>query len=204
MAKEYGYIFDFDGVLVNTMGAHFECYRQALAEVNVPIIEEQFYRQAGMTGREQIEYFADRAAVSIDVNAVYARKRELWEAHPPQVTSIECNLQLVCLMRRAGVPVAVATGSSPPTILPIMAQLGIEVDAIATAHDVERGKPFSDLFLCAAEKLGIPPEHCIVVEDSDVGIEAALNAGMKAFRFCDNQAKVDSFEDPVDQEETQR
>jgi HAD superfamily hydrolase (TIGR01509 family) len=80
-------------------------------------------------------------------------------------------------------PVAVATGSSPPTILPIMRHLGIEVDAIVTAHDVERGKPFPDLFLSAAEKLGLPAERCVVVEDSDVGIEAARAAGMQAMRF---------------------
>ena len=46
----------------------------------------------------------------------------------------------------------------------------------------------SDLFLYAAEKLGIAPENCIVVEDSDVGIEAARNAGMKALRFFDNKS----------------
>ncbi|NLF02296.1 MAG: HAD family phosphatase [Anaerolineales bacterium] len=182
---KYGYIFDFDGVLVNTMGAHFECYQQALAEVNVPIDRALFYSQAGMTGLEQIQSFADRAGVQVDAKAVYARKREIWENHPPHVTPIRCNLQLMRALRDRGVRVAVATGSSPPTILPIMRQLGIEVDAIVTAHDVKRGKPFPDLFLCAAERLGLPPQHCIVVEDSDVGIEAAQAAGMRAMRFYD-------------------
>jgi HAD superfamily hydrolase (TIGR01509 family) len=51
---------------------------------------------------------------------------------------------------------------------------------------VKRGKPHPDLFLCAAEKLGVPPSHCIVIEDSDAGIDAARAAGMKAMRFYDN------------------
>jgi HAD superfamily hydrolase (TIGR01549 family) len=185
----YGYIFDFDGVLVNTMDAHFACYKQALAEMAVPIDREQFYSQAGMTGREQIQYFADRAGVIVDVEAVYARKREIWETNPPDVTPIGCNLDLLRMLRAAGTPVAVATGSSPPTILPIMWRLGIEVDAIVTAHDVERGKPFPDLFLSAAEKLGVPAERCVVVEDSDVGIEAARAAGMQAMRFYEMLAR---------------
>jgi HAD superfamily hydrolase (TIGR01509 family) len=67
-----------------------------------------------------------------------------------------------------------------------MQKLGIEVDAIASSEDVKRGKPNPDLFLFAAERLGIDPGNCVVVEDSDVGIEAAKAAGMKAFRFFDN------------------
>ena len=177
------YIFDFDGVLVNTMGAHFECYKQALAEAGVPIDRAQFYRQAGMTGIEQIRYFIDKAGLATDAKQVYARKRVIWQSHPPKTDGIACNLELLKLLRANRVRVAIATGSSIATIRPIMAEHGIEVDAVATADDVEHGKPFPDLFLCAAQKLGVPPTACIVIEDSDVGIEAALAAGMKALRF---------------------
>ena len=57
---EIGYIFDFDGVLVNTMPLHFTAYSQALDEAGVPIDREQFYRQAGMTGRDMhcFRYFS--------------------------------------------------------------------------------------------------------------------------------------------------
>jgi HAD superfamily hydrolase (TIGR01509 family) len=168
------------------MDAHFACYGQALAEFGIPIDRDTFYSHAGMTGHEQIQYFAEQAGVAVDVEAVYARKRELWETTPPSVSVIESNMQLVRALREAGLPVAVATGSTPATILPIMRMLGIEVDAIATAQDVARGKPFPDLFLCAASKLGVAPENCVVVEDSDVGIEAARAAGMQAMRFFDN------------------
>jgi HAD superfamily hydrolase (TIGR01509 family) len=183
---EYGYIFDFDGVLVNTMELHYEAYSQACIEVDVPVDKEKFFSQAGMTGREQIKYFADRAGVDVDVEAVYRRKNELASDWTDRATSIECNLILVKMLRKKGTKVAVATGSSRPSILPVMNKFGIEVDAIATSEDVERGKPNPDLFLCAAQKLGVPPDRCIVVEDSDVGIEAAKNAGMKAMRFYNN------------------
>jgi HAD superfamily hydrolase (TIGR01509 family) len=84
------------------------------------------------------------------------------------------------------VPVAIASGSSRQSILPVLKQYEIEVDAVVGAEDVARGKPYPDLFLCAAQRLGQPPANCIVVEDSDVGIEAARAAKMKAMRFYDN------------------
>ncbi len=77
----FAYIFDVDGVLLRTMKAHFACYKQALAESNVPIDKTQFYTQAGMTGQEQIKYFAEKAGVKVDAEKIYVRKRELFQEH---------------------------------------------------------------------------------------------------------------------------
>ena len=183
---KYGYIFDFDGVLVNTMNAHFECYRQALAEFNVPIEREKFYYQAGMTGIEQMDYFVKASNASVDARDIYARKREIWKTHAFGVESIPCNLQLLKCLKECGYPVAIASGSSRPSILPIMEEFDIVVDALVTCEEVERGKPHPDLFLCASESLNVKPEYCIVIEDSDVGIQAAQAAGMKVMRFYNN------------------
>ncbi len=182
------YIFDFDGVLVNTMEAHFASYGRALAEVGVPLDRERFFSQAGMTGREQIAWFARAAGKQIDVEAVYRRKSEIARESAGSAVPIRANIELLALLRAAGHKVAVASGSSRPSILPVMAALGIEVDAVVTSEDVKRGKPHPDLFLAAAEKLGARPEDCVVVEDSDVGIECARNAGMMALRFFDREA----------------
>lgn len=185
MCMRFGYIFDFDGVLVNTMELHYEAYSQACAEFGIDVDKKRFFNQAGMTGREQIGYFANEAGVSVDVESVYARKNELARDWTDRATDIPCNIQLLNTLRDEGVKVAVATGSTRKSILPIMDKFSITVDAVVTSEDVKRGKPHPDLFLCAAEKLELPPERCIVVEDSDVGIEAARNARMHAFRFFD-------------------
>src|ERR1035437_3834433 len=136
--KRYAYIFDFDGVLVRTMEAHFQCYKQALAEFGVPIDRKQFFHQAGMTGQEQIRYFVERAGVPVKIEEVYQRKRAIWEKSSRAVTAIDCNVAFLRM-------------------------------------------------LCAARRLGISPQNCIVVEDSDVGIDAAKSAKMKAIRFYDNE-----------------
>jgi len=181
----FAYIFDFDGVLANTMEAHFICYQKALAEADVAIDKQQFFRQAGMTAREQIKYFCDKAGKTPDIEAIYRRKRELFTSQLDLSTPIECNLQLLALLRRNGIPVAIATGSSRPSIMPVIQRLNIEVDAVVSAEDITRGKPNPDLFLCAAAKLNVPPANCIVIEDSDAGIEAAGRAGMRSMRFYD-------------------
>ncbi len=177
------WIFDFDGVLVDTMPAHFESYREALAEAGVPLDRERFYYQAGMTGREQIRYFCEQAGVEADADRIYARKNELAPRHAHRVTSIPGNIELLRTLRAAGFRTAIASGSSRPSILPVMERFGIEVDAVTSAEDVQRGKPHPDLFLKAAEKLGVAPENCTVIEDSDVGIQAAQAAGMSAMRY---------------------
>jgi len=177
------YIFDFDGVLANSMEAHFACYKQALEEAGVPIDKTQFYYQAGMTGREQIRYFADQAGVTVDVERVYQRNQELKPAHVHRIAAIEVNIELLRTLRAAGHPVAIASGSTTRSILPVMERFGIEVDAMATADCVNRGKPHPDLFLAAADRLGVPPSQCTVIEDAEVGVQAALAAGMHVLRY---------------------
>jgi beta-phosphoglucomutase family hydrolase len=182
-AGGWAWIFDFDGVLVDTMPAHFASYRDALAEVGVPLDRERFYYQAGMTGREQIRYFCQQAGIEADVERIYARKNELAPRHQHLVTPIPRNLELLQALRAAGFRAAVASGSSRPSILPVMERFGIDVDAVVSAEDVKRGKPHPDLFLKAAERLGAAPQECTVIEDSEVGVQAAKAAGMCCLRF---------------------
>jgi HAD superfamily hydrolase (TIGR01509 family) len=179
------WIFDFDGVLVNTMEGHFACYSQALAEHGIPVDRSQFFSQAGMTGREQIAHFAAKAGVTIDPDAVYRRKKEIFDERQPEAVVIASMAELFRVLRGAGARLAIATGSSRASVLPVIAKLGLDPAALAAAEDVTRGKPHPDLFLLAAHRLGAAPAECVVVEDSDVGIEAARRAGMRSLRFTD-------------------
>jgi beta-phosphoglucomutase len=184
-ATNFAYIFDFDGVLVNTMELHFEAYSRACREHGITVEKKRFFDQAGMTGKEQIRFFAERAGVEVDVEAVYLRKNELAADWTDRAEGIRCNIELLNTLRGSGVRVALATGSTRRSILPIMRKFDIKVDEVITSEDVKRGKPNPDLFLKAAERLGVAPEGCIVIEDSEAGIEAARNAGMCALRFYD-------------------
>lgn len=181
---KHGYIFDFDGVLVHTMEAHFAAYGQALSEWDVPLDREQFYYQAGMTGREQIRYFcAEAGKPEADVEAIYNRKKEIAPDYVHLIRPIQSNIDLLAVLKAAGHPIAIASGSSKPSIVPITKRFGIEVDTIVSSEDVSRGKPDPELFLTAAERLGCGPGDCTVIEDAPVGLEAARAAGMQCMMF---------------------
>ncbi|MFH0797590.1 MAG: HAD family phosphatase [Candidatus Omnitrophota bacterium] len=145
------YIFDFDGVLVDTMEAHFKCYEKACAEVGVPIDKTKFYSQAGMSGAEQIAYFSGKAGKTPDIQAVYRRKKELYADYLGLATLIKPNYMLLTSLKAAGVKVAIASGSSKGSILPLIEKFRIPYDVLVTAEDVSRGKPDPELFLKAAK-----------------------------------------------------
>jgi HAD superfamily hydrolase (TIGR01509 family) len=83
-------------------------------------------------------------------------------------------------LKRRGMPIAIASSSPRARVDRTLAAAGITdlFDVTVAGDEVERGKPAPDLFLAAAEKLAVPPERCVAVEDSPVGVESALDAGM--------------------------
>lgn len=89
-------------------------------------------------------------------------------------------------LRGLGVPYCLATSSSPERVRQSLALVGLTeafAGRINTASEVANGKPAPDLFLLAAERMGVTPERCLVIEDSRAGVRAGLNAGMKVWRF---------------------
>ena len=188
MKMKEAYIFDFDGVLANTMEAHFCAYSRAIEQVGAKIDRKQFYHQAGMTGIEQIKYFLNQSGVEADPQTIYEQKRLFWPDYFDRISVIENNVNLAKLLGENGHPLAIASGSTKPSILGIMEVLKIDlpISVIVSAEDIKRGKPNPELFLTSAQRLNMAPENCIVIEDSDVGILAAQRAGMKVMRFYDN------------------
>lgn len=90
------------------------------------------------------------------------------------------NIDLLLQMRREGYPTACATMSHIPQVRRVLSVLGLEnaFDVVATMEDVKRGKPDPEIDLLVAERLGVPPEELLVIEDSPAGVGAAVAAGM--------------------------
>jgi HAD superfamily hydrolase (TIGR01509 family) len=101
------------------------------------------------------------------------------------------------LLRDDGTPVAVASGSSPPVLERLLAAVDLEkeLDVVVSAEEVSRGKPAPDIFLEAARQLGVQPQECVVVEDSQYGVEAARRAFMRciAVPYLVQKPLADSF-----------
>jgi HAD superfamily hydrolase (TIGR01509 family) len=180
---EYGFIFDYDGVLMDSMEVHYRANVIALGEINVPMDKNKYFSQAGMTGVEQVESFCEEAGVTADYEAVYKRKKEIFSTMIHEVTRIERNLEFYNTLISSGAKVAVATGCSRETLETTSEHLDIFVPVSVCGGEVERGKPNPDLFLEAARLLGLAPSKCTVIEDSDAGAEAAAAAGMACLRY---------------------
>ena len=174
-----GYIFDCDGTLADTMPLHYRAWQRLLEENGGDFPEALFYTLGGKTTHSIIELLNERNGLKIDVHAGSERKEEYYLELIAEVQAIEPVL-LIARQMRGRVPMAVASGGYRKYVELTLEAIGVKewFDAIVCAEDYARGKPYPDPFLEAARRLNVPPEECVVFEDSPAGVEAARAAGM--------------------------
>jgi beta-phosphoglucomutase family hydrolase len=178
------FIFDMDGTIVDNMAFHTDSWLAFFERRGKTYEADAFFREtAGAQGREILrarlgpEIPDDEIAVlALEKDALY---REMYGPHRRAIEGFE---HLVTNARAAGVKLAVATSAPPKNIVFTLDELDLRrhFDTVVGAADVKQGKPHPDVFLKAAEQLGIDPADCIVFEDAPMGVEAARRAGMRA------------------------
>ena len=176
-----GVLFDMDGVLVDSAAAHLESWRALARQHSINISDADFKAAFGRTSREIIRLLWGPELSAAEVERRDAEKevvyRDLIRGHVPIMPG--CREMLTALTS-AGFRLAVAT-SGPPENLELVlraADIGAFFEVTVDGRDIQRGKPAPDCFLLAAERLGLPPDACVVVEDALVGIAAGRAAGM--------------------------
>jgi HAD superfamily hydrolase (TIGR01509 family) len=180
-AREFGgYIFDCDGTLADNMPLHYRAWSMAMADFGGQYPEELFYEWGGRPTANIVAALNDRFGLSMDVESVVHRKEEYYFQLIPEVAPMEEVVGFAQSLRGKS-PLAVASGGHRALVVATLRALQIEdwFDAVVCAEDYDRGKPHPDPFLLAAKLLGVPPEDCVVFEDSPTGIEAAKSAGME-------------------------
>lgn len=182
-----GYIFDLDGTLVDSMFTHFRAWRAALAEAGAPaevFRSREFVSYGGRAAHDIVAALNLKYSLSMDSVFVANRKRELYLEllRSETLTIIEETVGLVRRLKEQGIPYAIGTGSAITGALESLksAEVADLFDIIITPDEVAagRGKPEPDIFLLCAEKMGVAPTQCIVFEDAQPGIDAAVAAGM--------------------------
>ncbi len=186
--KEYaGYIFDLDGTLVDSMELHFRAWRRALAAHGAAheiFMGEEFIRYGGCSAIDIVHSLNAQYGLNMDAQRVATQKRELYFElmAEGQLREISATVELVRSLAERGIPYAIGTGSARPGALATLEAVGIRelFPIIVTPADVAagRGKPQPDMFLLCAELMGVSPSDCVVFEDAQPGIDAALAAGM--------------------------
>lgn len=176
-----GLIFDFDGTIVDSMPAHLLSWQRAFHEFGADVTEHFFLDLAGLPLLAVVETYNRRTGSTLDPQKVVQKKNIYHEAYLPETEPIP---EVVSIIQRyyGRLPMAVATGNSRELTLPVMERLNLTgyFKSIIFGEDVKRGKPDPEPFLKAAKAIEVPPKKCEVFEDGDLGIEAAIRAGMKA------------------------
>lgn len=176
-------IFDLDGTLVDSEPNYFEASRALLAEhTGRPYTWADNERYVGISSHETLAVWRTEYGIAAPVAELIAEldRRYLTLARAGTPVYPEMR-KLVERLHDAGVPMAVASGSSRAAIAAILAGTGLDawLTAFVSAEEVERGKPAPDVFLAAAELLGAAPADCVVFEDAAPGAAAAHAAGMR-------------------------
>lgn len=175
-------IFDLDGVLVDSEPNYLAAERMLLADHGIDFTEEMKRPYIGWSTREMIVDLVSRFDLTEQVDALVARKNAYYLTLAAGATRVyPPTRRLLTRLREYGMPVALASGSSPEVIDVVLGSAGLRhlFDVVMSADSVRLGKPAPDLFLATAGRLGVPSAHCVVLEDSSPGVRSAIAAGMR-------------------------
>jgi HAD superfamily hydrolase (TIGR01509 family) len=191
-------IFDLDGVLADSEPWWNQIDAKLLGEHGVTYCGEYHRNVLGVSYRVAIEFYKNAFHISAPAEELMRRRGEIasdFFVHrvglfPSAKTTLE-------QLREMNLPLAVATSSVSASARPLLDRTGIRglFSVVVTGDEVQQGKPHPDIYLQAANKLGIPPEACLVVEDSLAGVAAGKAAHMRVTAIPDRR-----FVDPREYE----
>jgi beta-phosphoglucomutase family hydrolase len=184
MSANRAVLWDMDGTLVDSAKYHWQAWRDTMAHEGFPITHEQFLATFGQRNDSILrQWLAERAAPDL-IQRIGDAKEALYRQHVRKqgIKPLPGVAHWLQQLHQQGWPQAIASAApraNIETILDVLSASDI-FQAIVSAEDVHKGKPDPEVFLVAARKLGVSPEHCIVVEDAPHGIDAARAAGMRS------------------------
>jgi beta-phosphoglucomutase len=181
MSPQLAVIFDVDGVLTDSYQPHFRSWVRMFGEQGIEFTEDAFRRTFGRTNRDILTTLYPGQLSDEQLRRWGERKELLYrEIIAHEFEPMPGAIELVDALHAADFKLGVGSSGPPENIRLTLDKMvrAAKIDAVVTGADVTRGKPDPQVFLLAAERLGVPPARCAVVEDAPQGIEAANRAGM--------------------------
>jgi beta-phosphoglucomutase len=179
----YAVIWDMDGTLVDTAELHFAAWTATAKELNLPFTRADFAATFGKRNPEILRQLYGNRFSEDEIAYWGHRKEEHYKsaARRQGVAPLPGVRPLLQSLHDAGFRQAI--GSSAPRgnldLILKLTKLEPFFDALVSMEDTDRGKPDPQVFLVAAKKLGVSPDHCVVIEDAVAGVQAAKAGGMK-------------------------
>lgn len=178
-------IFDLDGVIVSTDDCHYEAWKKMADEESIYFDKTINNRLRGVSRMESLEIVLERATKEYSDEGklqLAERKNGYYKEFITKLTPADIlpgAMNTLVELKENGIKVAI--GSSSKNTPVILKQIGLSdyFDAVSDGNNITNSKPDPEVFLKAADMLGIPYAECMIVEDADAGIEAGKRAGMK-------------------------
>ncbi|MGV3639437.1 MAG: HAD family hydrolase [Adhaeribacter sp.] len=183
MKEKFAVLFDMDGVIIDSNPYHKDAWMAFCRRYQVELREEDVPRYIyGKTNKTALVDVFQREFSPEESFRMSEEKEAIYrELHRPDISLIKGLPGLLEEFRQHQVPLAVCTNAPVANLDFMLEETGIRpyFQVLIDASKVSKGKPDPEIYLKAAQLLGIAPERCIVMEDSTVGVEAGLRAGMK-------------------------
>lgn len=178
-------IFDLDGVIVDTAHYHYVVWQKLAKELGITFTEKENEKLKGVSRMRSLEIILELGGISLsdEKKEELATKKNSWfvdyiEAIKPEEI-FKGVKQMLNSLRENGYKVALASSSkNAETVLRLLEIKGF-FDAVVDGTMIIKSKPDPEIFLLAASKVGVNPNECVVFEDAEAGVEAAIAAGMK-------------------------
>jgi kojibiose phosphorylase len=179
-----GMIFDLDGVLTDTAQYHYLAWQRLADEEGIPFNRQANEALRGISRRASLMLIiGDRRYSEVQIQEMMERKNDYYVELIQRITPKDLLPGAVSLLddlRQARLKIAIGSASKNARVVIEKLGIGNKIDAIADGYSVQKPKPAPDLFLFAAQQLGLSPQQCVVFEDAAAGIDAALAASMWA------------------------
>ncbi len=180
-----GVIFDLDGVIVSTDDCHYRAWKSLADAEGISFDRTDNERLRGVSRMESLDIILEKAGreySEAEKLEMATRKNENYRELILELTPNDILpgvMHFLTELKGRGVKLAIGSSSkNSPAILERIGLTGF-FDAEADGNDIKRSKPDPEVFLLAADRLGLAPSSCLVVEDADAGVESALAAGMQ-------------------------
>lgn len=186
-------IFDMDGVIADTEKLHAQTSAEMLREFGILVPPKELSAKYAGTSDEFMfrDLFSEHRIPADPIATARRRWQKMYTLLDGNIQPMPGAVELIRELKQHGVKIGLASGSYLHFIDLVLGKLSVKhfFDAIASGEEVKNIKPAPDVFLLAAQRLGVQPEHCIVIEDAVSGMIGAKCAGMKCVGLVDNPLK---------------
>jgi HAD superfamily hydrolase (TIGR01549 family) len=181
-APQVSFLFDLDGTLVDSVYQHVLAWHEALATEGIELSIWRIHRKIGMSGGLFTNMLLRETGLSIEpqrIERLRALHAEAYKKHSAKIQPLPGARELLAYLTDAGLPWAIGTSGRMETAAPVLRNLGVDPAKVPviTRDRVKYAKPDPDLFLAAAEALGLPIANACIIGDSVWDMLAARRAG---------------------------